>query len=186
MKKLVITLCALMLVVTLIGCGKKDDSPKLGALDSIKGMKEAADLGKALQGGDEKDATKAIENLAKLGADLEVKELENTEKIDVPSDFPSSLVYSGGKVVGASDNSYENTKDLDITIKTTDEISNVRDFYKKVLAENGWKITGQETSATNTTYNGKNEGEKSTVNVNISTNSYSKIIEIDVSFYDEA
>jgi hypothetical protein len=186
MKKLVITLCALMLVVTLIGCGKKDDSPKLGALDSIKGMKEAADLGKALQGGDEKDATKAIENLAKLGADLEVKELENTEKIDVPSDFPSSFVYSGGKVVGASDNSYENTKDLDITIKTTDEISKVRDFYKKVLAENGWKITGQNTSANDTTYDAKNEAEKSTTNINISTNSYSKIIEIDVSFYDEA
>lgn len=183
MKKLLL-ISVLVLAFVLTGCGAKNEtSTGPGVFDSMKGLKEAADLGKAMEAGSEKDATKALENLANLGADMEKKEFDKTEAVDAPSGFPNEFVYSGGKIIESNDDSNgANTKNLRIKIRTADELSKVKDFYKKVMAENGWKINSQSNESTGASLDAKKD-ENTTLSVDISSNQYSKLVDVNVNFY---
>lgn len=182
MKKLLL-ISVLALAFVLAGCGaKKETSTGPGVLDSMKGLKEATDLGKAMEKGSEQDATKALENLANLSADMEKKEFDKTEAVDAPSGFPSEFIYSSGKIVESNDDSSDGTKNLKIKIRTTDELAKVKDFYKKILAENGWKLTSQSNTSDGASLEAKKD-DNTTVSADISTSQYSKLVDINVDYY---
>jgi hypothetical protein len=104
--------------------------------------------------------------------------------LDVPGTFPKAFVYGGAKVTNTSDNSEDDQNlSITVTVKTMDDVTPIKDFYKKVLAENGWKVTSQSNSADGANYDAKNATTGETISVDISGNQYSKIREVYMSYY---
>ena len=179
MKKIIIITFALALAITLSGCGQKSAQPSL--LDQMQGQKAAENLGQAIQQGDTEQMQKSLENLAELGSKFELQEFEKTESVEAPKGFPKDLIYKDGKITSASDSSADAYTNLDITIKTTDELSKVKDFYKNDLAGSGWKITSQSNTSTGASYDAT-DSKGYTASVYINRESYSKLTEIQISY----
>ena len=167
-------LLVVVMSLALVGCGKKDNEPT--AFDSLKNLK---DLSEAVQSGDDAATTNAITQMV---ADAELKEYSDTKPVDAPENFPENLIYNDGKIISASDNSSGSDFDLSIDIKTTDDLDKVKEFYKKVLEEDSWKITNQTNRSDGADYSAtKNEGNQS-LSLYISRYQMSKITEISLDF----
>lgn len=179
MKKIVIISFAFALAILLSGCGQKTAQPSI--LDQVKGQQAAQNLGQALQTGNTNDVQNSLQNIAELGAQYELKEFESTESVDAPKGFPKDLIYSSGKITEASDSSSDSYTDLNVTVKTTDELSKVKDFYKNALASSGWKITSQSNTSTGASFDAT-ASNGFTVNIYINRESYSKLTEAQISY----
>ena len=186
MKKQLLVSALLISAFIITGCGKTPEVVQKASdiSDAMKAGNELANLGKSLDANNPEDQAKAIEKIAQVGADFEVKELERTEAIDLPAPISKDLVYSGGKVTSGSDNTQDTSISANATVKTLDEAKKVKEFYKKLLSENGWKITSQSNDANNSRFDANKDGGKETLNVSISNNQYSKITEISLNYYD--
>lgn len=180
MKKSLSVLIVFLILGTLFaGCGK---SPEEVATEQA--MKTFADLAETQQEiaedydpNDPEAAEKMMESYAELGAQLELDEFENAEAVDLPSGFPSSLVYGEGKVTEASDSGDESYINQSITIQTTDEVKVIKDFYKNLFANSEWKITSQSSSSDGASYS-VTDSAGLEAGVDIVANSYSKIVNI--------
>lgn len=170
-------------IIFLGGCFAKEGPAATSPLDTVKGMKEAADLGKAIQEGNEKDTQKALENLAQVGANMEVAEFEKTQAVDRPEKFPAELIYTSGKITSAGDNSSDDQNlSLDMEIKTLDELQKVKDFYKNALTGN-WKISSQKNQSESASLEARNEDGHATANIEMERSQYSKITRININYY---
>jgi len=186
MKKTLLPVLLFVALLTLAGCGQKAEQVS-NTIDAIKGAKEAADLGKAVEQGNAEDAAKAIENIANIGAEMEKKEFEKTVPVDMPEKFPSQFSYSNGKTTEASDQSTdEENLSITITQKTLDELNAIKDFYKKALTENNWKITVQNNSSDGGHFEARNDRTNEDATIDIAGNQYSKIREITISYNKSA
>ncbi|MBU1151531.1 hypothetical protein KJ632_01735 [Patescibacteria group bacterium] len=124
---------------------------------------------------------KMMEVYADYGAKMELKEFEDTEAVDAPSDFPSDLIYSGGKITQASDSSDEEYISKDITIETTDDFKSVKDFYKNLFSQSMWQITSQSSESGGASYEVTNSADLD-ASVYIESDPYSKIVAISISY----
>lgn len=183
MKKAFLIFLGIILTVSLSGCGKKETTPPVTTKEATEAVKEAQKFNKAMEKGDEEDAAEALGNMMDLGADIEVKQLEEVDPVDLPDDFPSELGYSGGKVVSVNDYSDEYYLDLDAEIKTTDEVSEVKDHYKGLFSGDDWKITQQSAESGGAEFNATNQKNGQEIGVSIDRDMYSKITEIRISVF---
>jgi len=148
----------------------------------VEALKQAADLGKALESGNSEDANNALKNLAEMGADFEIQEFDKTDAVDAPSDFPEDIIYDNGKILSSSENNYNSDFNFSLEIKTKDDLAKVKEFYKKVLAENDWKIISQENRSDGGYFQAdKNLGNENIV-VDIYADAYSKLVQIDLDY----
>lgn len=173
------------------GCAPK--SPAAGVADTAKqavqDVQNAAALANLSQKAGEVANTNspeavaaAVGQYAEFAANLELQQFQKVQPVDAPDAFPKELVYpSASKIVSASDDSSDTYLSKDVTIKTTDSLSAVRDSYKATLGAAPWKITSQSNDANNAEIDAKNADGKE-VTVRMSSNDYSKLVEIDVSY----
>lgn len=178
---------AVVLVVAalFVGCGKKESPAEVANKEEIKNLADftAAQqkIGQNFNPNDPAAVTKAMENYAEFGAKLELQDFEKTETVDAPAGFPSSLLYSKGKITSASDSSDESYLNKSITIKTTDDLKTVKDFYKNLFSKAPWKISSQSTDSNGASYTVKDASGFET-SLYISSNTYSKILEIQITY----
>jgi len=177
-------LLALALAFVLTGCGKKDETKGPGLLQTAKTVQDMQKVGqdydKAQKSGNPEDMAKALQNYGDVVANLEIDNFEKTAAVAAPSGFPSDLIYSSGKIVGAEDSSDENYVDQNIELKTKDSAEAVKEFYTKALAANSWKISSQKSESNNTYFTAKNLAGLTT-EVDISFDlSYSKLVNVKV------
>lgn len=97
------------------------------------------------------------------GAETYYKELDS---LNVPSGFPSELVYSPGKVISVQDaGSGADFIDVFVDVVTKDSYSEVKDHYKDMLASEGWNVTSEDVSVD--TYYANAEMEEMAVYVSV-------------------
>lgn len=182
------------IVAFLVGCGNAVN-PLDTAVQSVVADKEAvenfADLAKAQQkiaeNYDENDpeaAVKMMETYAEFGAKMELQEFEKMEAVDAPSDFPSGLIYGKGKITSSSDSGDESYINKSITIETTESLKAIKDFYKNLFSQPTWKLTSQSSESGGASYDATDSANIG-ANVYISSDSYSKIVNISVSYSGE-
>ena len=110
----------------------------------------------------------------------ELYEFEQTDAIDPPAGFPLGFLYANGKVVGMSDDSDEYYIYKSVTIKTTDDATDVKSFYKNILVD-PWDITSQSVDGGNVYYYATNSETSMEIDVSIySDDLYSELVEIDI------
>lgn len=190
MKKNLAVIAAVIVMATfLVGCGKKESPTETEKKEAIKSLSDFAEtqqkLGEAYDKGDPAAAAKMMDSYAQFGAQLEAQEFEKSEAVDAPSDFPSSLIYGKGKITQSSDNSDADYINKSITIKTTEDVKAVKEFYKTLLSQAPWKITSQSSETDGASYDAKDASDRE-ANVDISANTYSKIVEIQISYSGNA
>jgi hypothetical protein len=65
----------------------------------------------------------------------------NSEGTKLPDDYPKDVpVASGAKIVMATSVDNKTTKGSHLVLESTDSLDKITDFYKKGLADNGWKV----------------------------------------------
>jgi len=204
-KNLAILMMVLSIMAVITGCGKavnpleaamkeaekesmkevtKDydgiTTPGSGNMESYSDLLEAQQ--KVQEAYDEnapEAGVKMLEIYAELGAKEELREFENAEAIDAPSNFPSELIYKKGKITSASESGDETYINKDITIQTTEDFKTVKDFYKNLFSQAGWKITSQSSSGSSAYYE-TTDPSGMTATVDISIYDYSKITTITI------
>lgn len=180
MKKIAIIGLVIVSAMALSGCGK---SPQQQAVSDLQELGETfKEIEKSSTGDEVEDAMKALEGFGELAQKYELEDFENTEDMDAPSAFPSYLGYSGAKIVAVSDSSYDTSMSLDVTLKTTAKFAEVRDFYKKSIADNGWKIDSQ--SNTSTSYSVSASKDTDYLSVDVSGDQFSSLTTVYVSYTD--
>ena len=131
----IISSLTLMSIVTLTlsGCGMTS-SPETKELSeatkAITDLAKVAETAQKTSTNDTEAAVKTMEGFMAVGAAYEVKEFEKIESVDLPTGFPKNLVYTNGKITLSNDNGSDSGQDQDITIKTLDDVTKIRDFYK--------------------------------------------------------
>jgi len=133
---------------------------------------------------DPEATAKMMESYAELGSKMELREFENAESLDAPDNFPLGLIYSKGKITEASDSGDDSYINQNITIKTTDSLKDVKAFYKGALSETPWDITSQSSESDGASFDATGTAGIN-VNVYISSDPYSKIVSITVSYTGE-
>jgi hypothetical protein len=160
-----------------------EDTNDVSALDQIKGYKEMAKLSEAMSSGNEKDAVTAMQNLAEIQKKYDLQEFEEAESLEIPTSFPSNLIYKDSKATSVSDNSVEPNVNLNITLKTVDVFNDVKNFYKEEVKKD-WKITSQSSEGNSYSVDGEKEGGYS-ISVNVNSDDFSALTSIDISYYYE-
>lgn len=118
------------------------------------------------------------QDLIDAGIQYELNEFEQTEAIDPPEGFPLGFLYPSGKVVGMSDDSDEYYIYKSVTIKTTDDVTDVKSFYKNILVD-PWDITSQSVDGGNIYYYTENSETGMMMDVSIYADDlYSALVEI--------
>ncbi len=204
-KNLAILMMVLSIMAVITGCGKavnpleaamkeaekesmkevtKDydgiTTPGSGNMESYSDLLEAQQ--KVQEAYDEnapEAGVKMLEIYAELGAKEELREFENAEAMDAPSGFPSELIYEKGKITSASESGDETYINKDITIQTTEDFKTVKDFYKNLFSQAGWKITAQSSSGSSASYEATDPSGM-TATVDISVYDYSKITTVTI------
>lgn len=98
-------------------------------------------------------------------------------KNEVPDSFPSDVtVYSGAEVTATS----ETTSGTMISLKTSDSVSKVFDFYKSDLTSNGWTQTSAATYAGTATVTAEKGGKITSVIIGTDTDDNKTTIIISV------
>ena len=171
-KSLAILIVILISAVLFAGCGTA--SPAETA--SKEAAKNLTDL-VAIDPNDPAAAAKMMETYAKFGAQMELQEFEKAESVDAPSNFPSSLIYGKGKITESSDDGDESYINKSVTIKTTEDVKTVKDFYKNLFSQTPWKITSQSSESGGASYKAKDSANLE-ASVDISSDPYSKIVNV--------
>jgi len=173
----------LVIVITLPlgGCFKSPEE-KAAEQAASELSKVFGDLAKVAEDG-ELNPEESLQGFMELGMEMEKSEFEKQESLDVPSKFPSELLYkSNAKVTSVSDSSSDDYVYVSLTIKTTDSADQVKSFYKSLLKDSGkWKVTGESTSAGYYSLDAQTlDGVEDyrSVDLDIYNNEYSKLVEI--------
>lgn len=178
---------AVVLVVAalFVGCGKKESPAEIANKEAVKTLTDFAvaqqKIGQNIDPNDPAAVAKTMENYAEFGAKLELQDFEKVEAVDAPAGFPSSLLYSKGKITSASDSSDESYLNKSITIKTTDDLKTVKDFYKNLFSKAPWKIASQSNESDGAFYTVKDASDFE-ASLYISSNAYSKIVEVQITY----
>lgn len=184
-KRFAVFAVVLVVAALFVGCGKKESPAEIANKEAVKTLTDFAvaqqKIGQDIDPNDPAAIAKVMENYAELGAKMELQDLEKSEAVDAPSDFPSSLVYGKGKVTSSSDSSNESYLNKSITIKTTDDLKTVKDFYKNLFSKAPWKIVSQSSEADGASYTA-NDSANFEASIYISSNAYSKIVEVQVTY----
>ncbi len=188
-KNLAVLMMVVSIVAVITGCGKAVNPLEAAMKEADSGagdMESYADIVEAQQKvqeiydeNDPEAGVKMLEIYAELGAKEELREFENAEAIDAPSNFPSELIYKKGKITSASESGDETYINKDITIQTTEDFKTVKDFYKNLFSQAGWKITSQSSSGSSAYYE-TTDPSGMTATVDISIYDYSKITTITI------
>ncbi|MFA6521325.1 MAG: hypothetical protein WCT53_03000 [Candidatus Gracilibacteria bacterium] len=180
MKKKFAALMVVALAATLFaGCGKETPA-ETASKDAVKALTDLTVAQQKLGNLDPNDpasAAKVMETYANLGAQMELQEFEKAEAVDPPSNFPSALIYSKGKITESSDDGDESYINKEITIKTTEDIKTVKEFYKTLFAQPTWKLTSQSSESGGASYKAKDSANIE-ASVDISVDAYSKLVNV--------
>lgn len=184
MKKKFAILMVVMVATTLFaGCGKTESPEETASKEAVKNLTDLAvaqqKLGETYDPNDPAAAMKMMETYAEFGAQMELQELEKAEAVDAPSDFPSSLIYGEGKITYSSDDGDAEYINKGITIKTTEDIKTVKEFYKNLFSQTPWKIISQSSESDGASYKAKDAANLE-ASVDISSDPYSKIVDVDI------
>jgi len=173
-------LLIVIITLPLSGCFK---SPEEKAADDISDAME--DWGKAMGDSfgdvdnmDPEDMAENMGNLMEFGAKMELAEFEKQASLDLPKTLPINLVYSNAKVTSVSDRETS----ADITIKTTDDSDKVIDFYKSLLKDGDWTVSG-ETMESGYYSLTANKGTEN-VDVTIYFYDFTSLTEVDIEYYN--
>lgn len=179
-KKFAAVAMIITFAILVSGCAKETPAETAGK-EVAKSLSDMAavqqKLGESYNPNDPAAIAKVMDTYGKYGAQVELQELEKAEAVDAPVGFPTSLVYSKGKMTESSDEGDEGYVNKSITIKTTEDMKIVKEFYKNLLSQAPWKITSQSSESTSAAYKAKNNAGYE-VNVDMSSDPYSKIINI--------
>lgn len=179
-KKFAAVAMIITFAILVSGCAKETPAETAGK-EVVKSLSDMAavqqKLGESYNPNDPAAIAKVMDTYGKYGAQVELQELEKAEAVDAPVGFPTSLVYSKGKMTESSDEGDEGYVNKSITIKTTEDMKIVKEFYKNLLSQAPWKITSQSSESTSAAYKAKNNAGYE-VNVDMSSDPYSKIINI--------
>jgi hypothetical protein len=174
---------ALVVVITLPlgGCFKSPEE-KAAEQAAKELSKVFGDLAKMGEDG-ELNPEDSLKGFMELGMEMEKSEFEKQENLDVPSKFPSELLYkSNSKVTSVSDSSSGDYVYVSLTIKTSDSVDQVKSFYKSLLKDGGnWKVTSESTSAGYYSLDAQTPDDVEdyhSVDLDIYSNEYSKLVEI--------
>lgn len=182
-KKLAILMVAMIAVTFLAGCSKAESPAETASKEAVKNLTDLAavqqKLGENYNPNDPADVAKATEAYGKFGAQMELQEFEKAEAVDAPSGFPPSLIFGKGKITQSSDSSDEGYINKDITIKTTEDMKTVKEFYKNLFSQTPWKITSQSSEGGGFSYKVK-DAANIEASVNMSSDPYSKIVSITI------
>lgn len=181
MKKNLAFLIVVAVVVALFaGCGTENPAETANK-EAVKNLTDLVatqqKLGETYDPNDPAAAAKVMETYAKFGAQMELQEFEKVEAVDAPSDFPSSLIYGKGKIIESSDDGDASYINKSITIKTTEEMKTVKEFYKNLFSQFPWKITSQSSESGGASYKAKDSADIE-ASVDISVDPYSKIVNV--------
>ncbi|MEK7172315.1 MAG: hypothetical protein AAB739_05415 [Patescibacteria group bacterium] len=181
MKKILAILTIMIVAVTLFaGCGTENPA-ETASKEAVKNLTDLVatqqKLGETYDPNDPAAAAKVMETYAKFGAQMELQEFEKAEAVDAPSDFPSSLIYGKGKITESSDDGDESYINKSVTIKTTEDVKTVKEFYKNLFSQIPWKITSQSSESGGASYKAKDAANLE-ASVDISSDPYSKIINV--------
>lgn len=164
-----------------VGCGKtaspSDTASKEEVEDLNDFMTAQQKLAETYDPNDPANAAKMMESYVEFGAQMELQEFEKAEAVDAPIGFPSSLIYDKGKITGSSDDGDESYINKNITIKTTEDLKTVKEFYKNLFSQASWKITSQSSEGSGASYNAKDAANLE-ASVDISSDMYSKLVSI--------
>jgi hypothetical protein len=181
-RNLTILMVVLASAALFAGCGKESPAETANK-EAVKNLADLVEtqqqLGENYNPNDPAAVAKMMEGYAKLGAQVEVQEFEKAEAVDAPSDFPSSLIYGKGKITSSSDDGYESYINKSVTIKTTEDIKAVKEFYKNLFSQTPWKITSQSSQSDGASYKAKDSADIE-ASVTISVNPYSNIVEVSI------
>ena len=171
----------MIVAVTLFaGCGTENPA-ETASKEAVKNLTDLVatqqKLGETYDPNDPAAAAKVMETYAKFGAQMELQEFEKAEAVDAPSDFPSSLIYGKGKITESSDDGDESYINKSVTIKTTEDVKTVKEFYKNLFSQIPWKITSQSSESGGASYKAKDAANLE-ASVDISSDPYSKIINV--------
>jgi outer membrane murein-binding lipoprotein Lpp len=183
-------ICVLLLGIILIsGCGKteqKNEEANMSVKDLINNVDQFKEIGeqmkKVKESGNPEDMATAMDQIMQMGAEMETRQFEKMESVDLPANFPKELVYNSGKIIEASDSSDETFIDYEIKIKTIDGAKDVVNLYKDLLSKAPWKITQQTAQSAGGSFTAKNTDSNMSTNIDIETPPYSKITEISVRY----
>ena len=181
MKKILAILTIMIVAVTLFaGCGTENPA-ETASKEAVKNLTDLVatqqKLGETYDPNDPAAAAKVMETYAKFGAQMELQEFEKAEAVDAPSDFTSSLIYGKGKITESSDDGDESYINKSVTIKTTEDVKTVKEFYKNLFSQIPWKITSQSSESGGASYKAKDAANLE-ASVDISSDPYSKIINV--------
>lgn len=174
----VITIAALF-----IGCGKTETPADTASKEAVGNLTDLVaaqqKLAENYDPNDPASTAKMMETYAKFGAQMEVQEFEKAESVDAPSDFPASLIYGKGKITESSDEGDASYINKSITIKTTEDLKTVKEFYKNLLSQTPWRITSQSSQSDGASYKAKDAADIE-ASVDISVDPYSKIVNVNI------
>lgn len=188
MKKNFIILMMLAIVATFFAGCSKEEKLEQEAIKDLNDLTTAQQ--KLVEGTETLDpndpayTAKMMENYAQYGAQIDLQEFEKAESVDAPSDFPSELIYKSGKITESSENSSDSYIDKNITIRTTDGVKAVKDFYKNLFTQPGWQITSQSSASDGASYSATDSAAIG-VSVDITYSPYSKIVDVYVRYSGE-
>jgi len=192
------------IVVLFVGCGKAESpleaaskeaakdlaatQPDISSTGSTGEIKDLSDymaaqqkIGEAYDENDPEAVAKMMEAYAELGAEMELREFEEVEAVDAPSDFPPSLIYGKGKITSSSDSGDESYINKSITIETTESLKTVKDFYKNLFSQPTWDLTSQSSESDGASYDATDSAGIE-ASVYIYADTYSKLVSIDISY----
>jgi len=176
---------AMIAVTFLAGCSKAESPAETASKEAVKNLADLAavqqKLGENYDPNNPADVAKVMEAYGQFGAQMELQEFEKAEAVDAPSGFPSSLIYSKGKITESSDNGDEEYMNKSITIKTTEDVKMAKEFYKNLFSQTPWKITSQSSETSGASYEAKDAANLK-AGVDISSDPYSKIVNIRISY----
>lgn len=181
MKKNLAFLMVIAVIAALFaGCGAQSPA-ETASKEAVKNLSDlVATQQKLAENADPNDpaaVAKVMEGYAKFGAQMELQEFEKAEAVDAPSNFPASLIYSKGKLTESSDDGDESYINKSITIRTTEDMKTVKEFYKNLFSQAPWKITSQSSESGGASYKAKNSADIE-ASVDISVDEYSKIVDV--------
>lgn len=67
--------------------------------------------------------------------------------IVVPADIPNFPIYTNSEVTSVRDTDGEEARDISITLSTSDSKSDIHDWYRAELSQNGWGIKSDKNVA---------------------------------------
>ncbi|HEY3374153.1 MAG TPA: hypothetical protein VGK02_03705 [Candidatus Aquicultor sp.] len=112
-------------LVICVGCGNIAEQATKKAVENATGVKV-----------DEKNGSV---NIKTDKGEATISGSESKVPDGFPKDFP---IYDGVKITSGLKTEAEGKTSFQVTFETSDDVKKVVDFYKKALADNGYKISG--------------------------------------------